>query len=368
MEGKEKLKPKLNSNVSVVKISNDIIEFFKTNTRDQIRIKVKNDDILKIVCSLDGNRDINEIAQEYDVSIDSLKLLLTFMEQNGLLSVSEPNEDFIQYNRFRRNIHFIEDYAESHEDLLKMWKFICSSTVMIVGLGAVGTWVASNLAQSGVGKLILMDGDNVDITNLHRQYGFCKNDIGKKKADVLSQRLKEYNPKMTIIKSYNYLTENNLNEFVKYNIDLIINCADKPNVDTTSLWIGEYAMKHGIPHIIGGGYNLHLSLIGQTVIPGKTACVKCFAKQLEEENKIDPTKVKKLAIKNRKVGSFAPMCSLIASMVGMEAIKVLSKKIPPSNVNRRGEFNIYNMDITYKNYERRNDCEWCGKSGKYYNT
>ena len=146
----------------------------------------------------------------------------------------------------------------------------------------------------------------------------------------------------------------------------MINCADKPNVDTTSLWIGEYGMKRDIPHIIGGGYNLHLSLIGQTIIPGKCACVMCFQKQLEEENKIDSSKVKKLMVQNRKVGSFAPMCSMIASMIGMEAIKVLSKNIIPANINRRGEFDIYSMDIQYKKYERRDDCEWCGKTGKYY--
>lgn len=169
-----------------------------------------------------------------------------------------------------------------------------------------------------------------------------------------------------MIKKYTFLDEKCLKCLDDMDVDLIINCADKPNVDTTSLWIGEYAMKRDIPHIIGGGYNMHLSLIGQTVIPGQTACVNCFKKQLEEENKIDSSKVKKLVVKNRKVGSFGPMCSMIASMIGMEAVKVLSKKIVPSNINRRGEFDIYTMGIIYKNYERRNDCEWCGKKGKYY--
>ena len=73
-------------------------------------------------------------------------------------------------------------------------------------------------------------------------------------------------------------------------------------------------------------------------------------------------------MKNRKVGSFGPMCSMIASMVGMEAMKVLSGDIQPSNINRRGEFDIYSMDTKYKNYARRDDCEWCGKNGKYYRT
>ena len=213
-----------------------------------------------------------------------------------------------------------------------------------------------------------MDKDTVDVTNLHRQFGYHEKDIDSLKTDALENKLKEYNPNIDVIKENAFLDEDILSCFDDVKIDLIINCADKPNVDTTSLWIGEYAMKRGIPHIIGGVYNMHLSLIGQTVIPGKTACVNCFKKKLEDENKIDSSKVKKLEVKNRKVGSFGPMCSMIASMVGMEAIKVLSKHIAPTNVNRRGEFDIYTMDITYKNYERRDDCEWCGKEGKYYSS
>ena len=83
-------------------------------------------------------------------------------------------------------------------------------------------------------------------------------------------------------------------------VDLIINCADKPTVDQTSLIVGQFCMKHNIPHIIGGGYNLHLSLLGQTIIPFKSACVNCFKKSLEEENNIDTHNIKKLQVKKSK--------------------------------------------------------------------
>lgn len=359
------MKPKLNSTVSVVKLNDQILEFFKTNTRQQVRIKVKNDDILQLVTSLDGEKDISQIATEQDINICELQKLLDFLQSKGILDSVEPKSDFVNYKEFRRVIHFLSEYATSHEHLVQMWNNINSATVMIIGLGAVGTWVACNLAESGIGRLILMDGDKVDITNLHRQYGFSESDIGKYKIDVLEQRIHEYSKKVCVVKIPKYLEGNSLKNMEEYNIDLVINCADKPSVDTTSLWVGEYCMYHHIPHIIGGGYNMHLSLIGQTVLPGKTACVRCFQTQLEEENKIDHSKVRKLAVKNRKVGSFAPMCSIIASMVGMEAIKVVTKYIEPSNINRRGEFDIFTMDIKYKSYEKRDDCEWCGKHGKY---
>ena len=360
------MNPKLNSTISVVKISENILEFFKTNTRQQLHIKVQDDTIMNIVLGLDGTKTIEQISREYDIKQDALDNLINYLRKNGILDNVENKMDFRYYSRFRRPIHFIAEYSSSHEDLVDMWDNIINSTVLIVGLGAVGSWVACNLAQSGVGKLILMDADTVDISNLHRQFAYGESDVGMLKTDVIERKLKEYNPDINIVKYNEFLNECNLQKFDDVNIDLIINCADKPNVDTTSLWIGEYAMKRGITHTIGGGYNMHLSLIGQTVIPGKTACVNCFKTKLEEENKIDSSKVKKLVVKNRKVGSFGPMCSIIASMIGMEAIKVLTKKILPSNINRRGEFDIYTMDISYKNYERRDDCEWCGKNGKYY--
>lgn len=360
------MNPKLNSTVSVVKINEQILEFFLTNIRKQVRIKVDNDLILEIVLSLDGTKTIEEIASEYNVELDELKNLFGFLHFKGILDNVAPKDDFEKYDKYRRVIHFLAEYSHSHEHLYVMWKNIQKSIVLIVGLGAVGSWVACNLAQSGVGNLILMDADTVDLTNLHRQFGYKESDIGRKKVDALEDRIHGFDKEINVIKEYSFLDKNVLSIFDETSIDLIINCADNPTVDATSLLIGEYAMQRGIPHIIGGGYNLHLSLIGQTVIPGKSACVKCFEKTLEEENKIDLTKVKKLFIKNRKVGSFGPMCSIIASMVGMEAIKVLSKEIMPSNLNRRGEFDIYNMDIKYKEYARRNDCEWCGEHGKYY--
>ncbi len=361
------MNPKLSATTSVVKISDSILEFFKTNTREQVRLKVTDDTIMEIVLSLDGTKALEEVASTYNVDTESLVQLINYLDKKGILDHSEPKTDFDGYDKYRRIIHFLTDFSESHEHLLSLWSHLRNSTVLIVGLGAVGSWVACNLVQSGVKNLILMDGDTVDVSNLHRQFGYRECDIGKLKADALEKRLKEYDNEVNVIKSYKFLDDMILNDFDNLTIDLIINCADKPNVDTTSLWVGEYAMRRNIPHIVGGGYNLHLSLIGQTVIPFKSACVKCFEKQLEEMNKIDTTRIRKLAVKNRKVGSFGPMCSMIASMIGMEAIKVLSGCTTPANLNRRGEFDIYTMNITYYDFLRRDDCEWCGKKGKYSN-
>ena len=70
---------------------------------------------------------------------------------------------------------------------------ISSTTVAVCGLGGLGSNIAISLARAGIGKLILIDFDKVDITNLHRQQ-YKANQIGMCKTEALQNNLKEINP------------------------------------------------------------------------------------------------------------------------------------------------------------------------------
>lgn len=358
------MNPRLSPSVSVVPLGVGVVEFFKTNTRQQVRLRTPDDTILHIVNGLDGTKDASEIATEHGATSQSVARLLSYLERNGILDNVQPSSDFDAYEVFRRPVSFLQDFSTSHEHLVRMWDALRSARVVVVGLGAVGSWVACCLVQTGVRRLVLVDPDVVELSNLHRQLGYRTSDVGRPKVDALSDALMRYRPDLDIERCPVELSEESL-ERIEGGVDLVINCADKPTVDQTSKWVGEYCMPRGVPHIVGGGYNLHLSLIGQTVIPGRTACVRCFERQLERDNEIDPTRVKKLQVPNRKVGSLGPLCALNASMVAMEAVKVLTGCTDPANANRRGEFDITTMAVSYTAYERLDDCDWCGEHGKY---
>ena len=83
-----------------------------------------------------------------------------------------------------------------------------SATVAICGLGGLGSNIAISLARAGVGKLILIDFDKVDITNLHRQQ-YKANQIGQYKTDALSENLKEIAPYIEIETHTERVTEEN---------------------------------------------------------------------------------------------------------------------------------------------------------------
>lgn len=81
--------------------------------------------------------------------------------------------------------------SERHGEELQK-KFL-AATVAVCGLGGLGSNIAISLARAGIGKLILIDFDRVDITNLHRQQ-YKANQIGKYKTEALSENLKEIAP------------------------------------------------------------------------------------------------------------------------------------------------------------------------------
>jgi len=97
-------------------------------------------------------------------------------------------------------------FAERHGEALQR-KF-SSATVAVCGLGGLGSNIAVSLARAGIGKLILIDFDRVDITNLHRQqYKVCQ--IGRTKTDALSENLKEIAPFVELETHTKRITEEN---------------------------------------------------------------------------------------------------------------------------------------------------------------
>ena len=89
---------------------------------------------------------------------------------------------------------------------------IKSKTVLVVGIGGVGGFAVESLVRSGIKKLIIVDYDTIDITNLNRQIITNRNNIGLNKVDVCSDRCKSINEDVEIIKIKKKLNIENISE------------------------------------------------------------------------------------------------------------------------------------------------------------
>lgn len=102
---------------------------------------------------------------------------------------------------------------------------LAGASVLVVGLGGLGTPAAAYLAAAGIGHLTLNDFDSVDETNLARQFFFRSSDVGENKADVLARRLGEQNPGVHILPLDKRLNDQELAAEARA-ADVILDCTD----------------------------------------------------------------------------------------------------------------------------------------------
>ena len=119
-----------------------------------------------------------------------------------------------------------EEWIEALNDRhgIELQKKISSTTVAICGLGGLGSNIAIALARAGIGKLILIDFDKVDITNLHRQQ-YKANQIEMNKTEALQDNLKEINPYLETEIHTDCIDEGNAKELI-LNADIICEAFD----------------------------------------------------------------------------------------------------------------------------------------------
>ncbi|MEK3901483.1 MULTISPECIES: tRNA threonylcarbamoyladenosine dehydratase [unclassified Paenibacillus] len=101
-----------------------------------------------------------------------------------------------------------------------------NSTVAVLGIGGVGAMAAEALARTGIGRIILIDKDSVDITNINRQLHALTTTIGQNKTDLMVDRIKLINPECEAIALNMFYTEETYEELFKYKLDYVIDASD----------------------------------------------------------------------------------------------------------------------------------------------
>lgn len=104
---------------------------------------------------------------------------------------------------------------------------LAASHVLIAGLGGVGSFAAEAIARAGVGKLTLLDHDQVDPSNINRQLVALHSTIGQSKVDVMQQRIHDINPGIALTARKDFLRPDNIATLLRAaQYDFVIDCID----------------------------------------------------------------------------------------------------------------------------------------------
>lgn len=102
-----------------------------------------------------------------------------------------------------------------------------NANVLVVGLGGVGSFAAEFLARAGIGKITIVDGDVVDITNVNRQLPALHSTVGKSKVEIVGDRMMDINPKLELTRINEFLVPESIGQIVdSQNFNYILDCID----------------------------------------------------------------------------------------------------------------------------------------------
>src|ERR671931_508197 len=246
-------------------------------------------------------------------------------------------EDF---QRYSRQI-MLEEIGFTGMEKLRNAKFC------VVGVGVIGNPVVTQLTAMGIGKLKIVDRDVVEISNLHRQHLYTKNDIGKVKVEVAAEHLKRINP-MVEIEAVPASVTKQAAECIIKGSDIVIDALD--SIDARYA-LNDACIKYNIPFIYAGA----LGMVGSvcTILPNKSSCLRCMFPTLAENDM--PT--------CSTEGVHPSILYIVGSIQVSEIVKIITGQ-QPALVNKLFYIDLNELSFDKIQMFKQEECPSCGSKKK----
>lgn len=184
-----------------------------------------------------------------------------------------------------------------------------NSRVLILGLGGLGSPVAAYLAAAGIGELVLVDDDEVDLSNLQRQILHGQDRIGMAKVESARRSLLALNPDIRITTLQQRLDGETLAQWVAQ-VDMVMDCTDN---FTTRFALNRACFAAGVPLVSGAAIRFDGQISVYDPRVADSPCYQCLYGDGDDEN-----------LTCSESGVLAPLVGIIGAMQAMEGLKLLA--------------------------------------------
>ena len=242
-----------------------------------------------------------------------------------------------QFARYSRQV-ILREVGVHGQQLLR------DSSVLIIGLGGLGSAASLYLAAAGVGRLLLADRDRVELSNLQRQVLYTQADLGRSKTEVARERLGALNPDVQCEIFEGLLTPERLKEMVQ-GADVVLDCTDN---FPTRFAINEACVRAKKPLVSGAAIRFEGQLAVFDPRESTSACYAClFPSQGEAQETCE------------EAGVLGPVAGTIGSLQALAALKLLLGRGQDA-----GRLQIWNaLDMNWRQLTIPRDplCAVCGE-------
>jgi molybdopterin-synthase adenylyltransferase len=268
------------------------------------------------------------------------------------VSMSAPL-DAVERERFGRQLGYLSELGD-HNDVQRRLR---RSSVAVLGCGGLGTWALGALACVGIGRLVLIDDDAVDLSNLNRQILYRPADIGAAKVARAAAWLEAFDPAIDVVARRERITGPEPLDEALAGCDVLVVAADWPPYELMR-WVNSVCVARRLAFLTAG-QQPPLLKIGPTYVPGRGACFTCHETALRRSFPL----YGQLADHRRRhppeAVTLGPASGVIGSLLALEVMHLVAADEPVATQDRALLIDMRSLQARWEDVERDPDCPVC---------
>jgi bacteriocin biosynthesis cyclodehydratase domain-containing protein len=321
-----------------------------------ILIEEPSQELRELLAALDGTRTRAELNKAFGEK--QVEDLVTELGEMGLGEDASDDELIAPEKRARydRQLRYFSDIARDQTPSVCQGK-LEDARIAVLGVGGLGGWSALALSCCGIGEMLLVDFDTVEISNFNRQVLYGEGDIGQPKAKLAADRLRIFNSAMRLEVLEERLDSEAAVAAAIDGYDLVVNAVDWPAHDI-ELWVNSACFAAGIPYIAMSHYPPN-ARVGPLYVPGETGCYSCQEIGYKRAYPLYDVAVDQQRAKPSPAATLGPACALISGQVSVDVMHHLTGLAKPSTFGVSHLYDLRTMEITQEPVVPEAECSVC---------
>jgi len=322
-----------------------------------IHIEDPDEEGRQLLAALDGTRTREQLVEEFGA--DEVGDLLAQFEELGVVEDAADDDRIPEkvIKRFDRQLRYFSDITTG-PTASQCQEILADSRIAVLGVGGLGGWSALNLACIGIGEMLLVDFDRVELSNLNRQVLFSESDIGRYKAVAAGERLKGFNSAMRVEARLQKLDSEAAVAETIAGYDLVIDACDWPAHDIEH-WINSACFAARIPFIAMSHFP-PVARVGPLYVPEVTGCFSCQEIGYRRTYPLFDVAIEQQRGKTSPAATLGPACGMIGGQVGLDVMHQLTGLAQPSTLGVGHNFDLRTMEVQREPVIPEPSCPVCG--------
>jgi bacteriocin biosynthesis cyclodehydratase domain-containing protein len=351
------MKPRIKRTTERMVAPNGDLFLMRPSAGADVQIEKPDEAGVRLLDALDGASEREELERRFGAA--EVADLLAQLEELGLIEDADDDELIAErtMERFDRQIRYFSDISTGPTPSQCQAR-LESARIVVLGVGGLGGWSAWSLACTGVGEMLLIDGDRVELSNLNRQTLYSEADIGRLKVETAAERLGAFNSSIELKTVCERVDgEEAIAELIE-GYDVVIDAADWPAHDIEE-WVNSACFAAEIPYITMSHFP-PIARVGPLYVPGETGCFSCQVAGYRRAYPLFDVAIEQRRAKPSPAATLGPACALIGGQVGLDIMHLLTGLAEPSTLGTGHIYDLRTMEVERERVVPEPDCPVCG--------